>query len=139
MWIYQAELAPIDVRVRLPHPLANVLGEEQRLRQVLGNLISNAIDAMKATAQPQLMISASIAQNELSLAISDNGCGVSEERLSQLFEPFATSKKIGEGLGLGLSITANNMRDMQGRISVNKNASAGLTFTLTFLLEASPD
>ncbi|MBG0754075.1 ATP-binding protein [Vibrio cidicii] len=132
--IYQAELAPIDVRVRLPHPLANVLGEEQRLRQVLGNLISNAIDAMKATAQPQLIISASIAQNELSLAVSDNGCGVSEEQLSQLFEPFATSKKIGEGLGLGLSITANNMRDMQGRISVNKNANAGLTFILTFLI-----
>ncbi|HDY7879131.1 ATP-binding protein [Vibrio vulnificus] len=132
--IYQAELAPIDVRVRLPHPLANVLGEEQRLRQVLGNLVSNAVDAMKNTEQPQLMISATTSETALTLTLSDNGCGVSEEQLSQMFEPFATSKKIGEGLGLGLSITANNMRDMQGRIAVNKNASAGLTFTLTFLL-----
>ncbi|MGR5236402.1 sensor histidine kinase [Vibrio alfacsensis] len=130
--VYQSQLENVDIRVRVPHDLPNIMGEEQRLLQVLGNLVSNALDAMKNTESPQLNLIVTPTNNQVELLISDNGCGVSDEMLDSMFEPFQTSKKIGEGLGLGLAITANNMRDMNGQITVSKNEQDGLTFTLLF-------
>ncbi|WP_428754330.1 sensor histidine kinase [Vibrio cionasavignyae] len=128
--IYQSKLATIDVRVRAPEVLPTILGEEQRLRQVLGNLISNAIDALSDTKQPILTIAISKVNTMIEIRIIDNGCGVNPSSIDAIFEPFHTSKKIGDGLGLGLSITANNMRDMNGSISADNNAQHGMTFTL---------
>ncbi|MCR9963544.1 sensor histidine kinase [Vibrio antiquarius] len=132
--VYQSQLAKVDVRVRIPNDLPNIIGEEQRLQQVLGNLISNALDAMKETQDPQLMIAVTPTTDNVEVVVSDNGCGVPSDQLDTMFEPFQTSKKIGEGLGLGLSITANNMRDMQGKISAQLNADKGMSFTLMFEL-----
>ncbi|MFH4602146.1 sensor histidine kinase [Vibrio diabolicus] len=132
--VYQSQLAKVDVRVRIPNDLPNIIGEEQRLQQVLGNLISNALDAMKETQDPQLMIAVTPTTDNVEVVVSDNGCGVPSDQLDTMFEPFQTSKKIGEGLGLGLSITANNMRDMQGKVSAQLNADKGMSFTLMFEL-----
>ncbi|NNN78305.1 ATP-binding protein [Vibrio sp. 11-4(1)] len=132
--VYQSQLAKVDVRVRIPNDLPNIIGEEQRLQQVLGNLISNALDAMKETQDPQLMIAVTPTTDNVEVVVSDNGCGVPSDQLDTMFEPFQTSKKIGEGLGLGLSITANNMRDMQGKVSAQLNADKGMSFTLMFKL-----
>ncbi|WP_154215837.1 ATP-binding protein, partial [Vibrio parahaemolyticus] len=56
-----------------------------------------------------------------------------------IFEPFQTSKKIGEGLGLGLSITANNMRDMNGQVTAQRNPGSGMSFILRFQLANTID
>ncbi|RIZ53495.1 hypothetical protein AK966_12335 [Vibrio sp. PID23_8] len=108
------------------------MGEANRLLQVLGNLVSNALNAMKNTESSQLNLIVTPTNNQVELLISDNGCGVSDELLESMFEPFQASKKIGEGLGLGFVITANNMRDMNGQITAHKNKQNGLTFTLLF-------
>ncbi len=131
--IHQQRLDSIDVRIRLATDINQVLGEEQRIRQVLGNLIVNACDAMKATEQPQLVISALHHNGRVVLHIVDNGSGVAEHELATIFEPFHTTKKMGDGLGLGLSISANSMRDMQGSLTAANNEDAvGMTFTATF-------
>ncbi|OOE32580.1 PAS domain-containing sensor histidine kinase [Salinivibrio kushneri] len=130
--VYQAQLADIDVRVRIPHDTPMILGEGQRLLQTLGNLVSNACDAMANTASPTLVFVVTPTKKAVELTVNDNGCGASEEALETMFEPFVTSKKIGEGLGLGLAITANNVRDINGKIRAAANAQGGLTFTLTF-------
>jgi len=115
-----------------------VFAEPHRLHQVFSNLVSNAAAAMQRTTCPRLLISASQQQDMIIITFTDNGTGVDEDALEHLFEPFYTSKKIGEGLGLGLSITANIMRDMQGEITAKNNTEqAGMTFTLT--LKASDD
>ncbi|ENM5927140.1 sensor histidine kinase [Vibrio mimicus] len=128
--IHQARLAPVDVRVRLSSDLPLVMGEEQRLRQVLGNLVSNALDAMGKTPEPKLSISAVSEEHQVIVRVSDNGCGIAPELLTTMFEPFQTSKKMGEGLGLGLAIVANSMRDMQGSIVATNNPDAGMTFEM---------
>ncbi|MGF1728875.1 ATP-binding protein [Photobacterium kasasachensis] len=134
--IHQQRLQGVDVRIRIPSTLPHVLGEPQRLMQVLGNLISNALDAMADIAQPALIITASEQGEQVIIEVIDNGCGVSESMLDNMFEPFQTSKKMGEGLGLGLSITANSIRDMQGSIRAANNVDdegrrvAGMTFTV---------
>lgn len=132
--IYQQQLLEIDVRVRIPSGLPKIQAEEQRLRQVLGNLVSNAIDALEQTPQPRITISVVPTEASLEVKISDNGCGIDGEALSTIFEPFTTNKKIGKGLGLGLSIVANNMRDIGGDIQANINQKGGMTFVLRFAL-----
>lgn len=129
--IHQEALERVDIRVRIASDVSQVMGEEARLRQVLGNLISNAIDATKHQATAKIIISAHQDGDKLTIQVTDNGCGVEEDKLATIFEPFHTNKKIGEGLGLGLAITANNMRDMQGTIVAKNNADQGMNFTLT--------
>lgn len=143
--IHQHRLAQCNVRVRMPAQLNSILGESHRLNQVLGNLIVNALDAMQGNDNQTLNISAAQEKDRIIIEVSDNGPGVSEEQLEHIFEPFYTSKKIGEGLGLGLVITANNVRDMQGTIAAVNNAKVmgkvdnmqGMTFRLTFLIASS--
>ncbi len=137
--VYQSQLANVDVRVRIPSDLPQIQGEEQRLQQVLGNLISNALDAMQSRDNPQLSIVVTPTNNHVEVVVSDNGCGVALEQLDTIFEPFQTSKKIGEGLGLGLSITANNMRDMNGQVTAQRNPGSGMSFLLRFQLANTID
>ncbi|WP_029862169.1 sensor histidine kinase, partial [Vibrio parahaemolyticus] len=137
--VYQSQLANVDVRVRIPSDLPQIQGEEQRLQQVLGNLISNALDAMQSRDNPQLSIVVTPTNNHVEVVVSDNGCGVALEQLDTIFEPFQTSKKIGEGLGLGLSITANNMRDMNGQVTAQRNPGSGMSFILRFQLANTID
>ncbi len=131
-----SRLANIDIKVDVPDSLPQVLAEPHRLHQVFANLVSNAAAALQQTPQPRLRISASMVNDSIHIKVIDNGSGVDDEALVHLFEPFYTSKKIGEGLGLGLAITANIMRDMQGEIFAHNNQyQTGMTFTLT--LQAS--
>jgi C4-dicarboxylate-specific signal transduction histidine kinase len=98
---------------------------------VLGNLLRNAIDATQNQTPATIVISAHTDQQRVIIKVQDNGCGVSEDQLETIFEPFHTNKKMGEGLGLGLAITANNVRDMQGTLIAKNNSDQGMTFTLT--------
>lgn len=134
--VHQARLDRVDVRVRMSSELPLVRGEEQRLRQVLGNLITNALDAMQDQPEAKLIISASAEAGKVMIRVRDNGCGIDEDKLTTIFEPFQTSKKMGEGLGLGLSITANSVRDMQGTIHAVNNPEGGMTFEVTLSASA---
>ncbi|ELL4669712.1 sensor histidine kinase [Vibrio fluvialis] len=134
--VHQARLNRVDVRVRMSSELPLVRGEEQRLRQVLGNLITNALDAMQDQPEAKLIISASDEAGKVMIRVRDNGCGIDEDKLTTIFEPFQTSKKMGEGLGLGLSITANSVRDMQGTIRAVNNTEGGMTFEVTLSASA---
>lgn len=134
--IQQAALASVDIRVRIASDVSLVMGEEARLRQVLGNLISNAIDATKGQDNLKITVAAHCDNGKAIIQVTDNGCGVENDKLATIFEPFHTNKKIGEGLGLGLAITANNVRDMQGTIVAENNPDQGMTFTLKLTLAA---
>lgn len=129
--IEQQALAAIDVRVRIAQDINMVLGEEVRLRQVLGNLIRNAIDATRGVPTPKIAINVHQNKGKVLVEVVDNGCGIEVQQLDSIFEPFHTSKKIGEGLGLGLAISANSVKDMQGSIKATINSDAGMTFTLS--------
>ncbi|SGZ07700.1 sensor histidine kinase [Moritella viscosa] len=130
--LQEPKLSNIDIKVDIPDSLPQALAEPHRLHQVFANLISNAAAAMQHTSQPQLSINANLIKGIIYIKVTDNGFGVDDDALAHLFEPFYTSKKIGEGLGLGLAITANIMRDMQGEITAHNNQhQAGMTFTLT--------
>jgi two-component system C4-dicarboxylate transport sensor histidine kinase DctB len=111
--------------------------DRNRLQQVLVNLISNALDAMADSAERRLSFSVTqAAAGELALAVTDSGLGLSEEALEHLFEPFFTTKQPGEGLGLGLTISRDILRELGGDLLASPAAGAGARFVI--LLPAVP-
>ncbi len=96
-----------------------------RLSQVIVNLVSNAVDAMRgdndqAPAGSIVTISARSEGDRVILEIADNGPGVDPDLRSKVFEPFFTTKPVGSGLGLGLSIVDSIVRDLQGTVRLRE-------------------
>ncbi|PZQ48435.1 MAG: two-component sensor histidine kinase [Rhodovulum sulfidophilum] len=86
-----------------------------RLQQVLVNLVTNAADAVAEGADRRITLSARVEQGRVAIRVRDRGPGVPPAIAARIFDPFFTTK--GAGLGLGLSITANIVRDFGGEIS----------------------
>lgn len=105
--------------------------DANRLQQVLVNLIGNALDAM--TDGPERRLSFDVRQSNdthLELTVSDTGPGVPDHIQSRLFEPFFTTKPSGEGLGLGLAISRDILRDFGGDLSYEPAQGAGACFAI---------
>ncbi len=102
-----------------------------RLQQVLVNLIGNAIDAMADEPVRRLTFSAERASSgQVALAVSDTGAGFTEAALEHLFEPFFTTKQPGEGLGLGLTISRDILRDFGGDLLAGPAPGGGARFVI---------
>ncbi|MFT3916595.1 MAG: ATP-binding protein [Anaeromyxobacteraceae bacterium] len=100
------------------------------VRHVLGNLVSNAFDAMAGGGT--LRIRTWRAGDELSIAVSDSGAGIAAEDRRRIFEPFYTTKPRGRGTGLGLAISREIASALRGKIEVDSEPGKGSTFVLTF-------
>lgn len=105
-----------------------------RIKQVLINLVLNALEAMTASTGKQLRIKAGNKRDGVWVAISDTGEGMQKEQQSRLFEPFYTTKS--QGIGLGLYVSQKIMREHSGRLEVSSVTQVGTTFTLRFGQEA---
>ncbi|HEX5515772.1 MAG TPA: ATP-binding protein, partial [Gammaproteobacteria bacterium] len=124
------EHEPVEVVLDLPAGL-RVEAEEIRLEQVLVNLISNALDAMKDQEARRLRIwAAADVQEWVEIRVADSGVGIPEEQVPLIFDPFYTSKRVGAGLGLGLSISYNIVKDFGGSLSVVATGPDGTVFQM---------
>jgi len=105
-----------------------------KLNQVFLNIISNAIYAIKkkfADAEGGLLtITTTFDANDLFVKIADNGTGMDENTKKRLYEPFFTTKDVGEGTGLGMSIAYNTINKHNGQIIVNSQLGIGTEFIL---------
>lgn len=119
-----------------------LLGDSLRLQQILSNLLSNAVKFTATGGQITLDITQhqadSADQTVLTMVVTDTGCGMSEQMLAQVFQPFeqedgSTARKYG-GSGLGLSIVKYLVELMGGSISVNSAKGKGSTFTVQLTL-----
>jgi two-component system C4-dicarboxylate transport sensor histidine kinase DctB len=114
--------------IALPPPELLVMGMRIRLEQVLINLLQNAFEAIgDKQADGRVEVRFEVAGESVSVAVSDNGPGMSPEILQGLFIPFNTSKE--SGLGLGLVISKDILADYGGRIAVS-SSDAGSRFTV---------
>jgi two-component system C4-dicarboxylate transport sensor histidine kinase DctB len=102
-----------------------------RLEQVLVNLVSNALDAVEGSAEPQLVVSIWSDTKTVSVSVQDNGKGIPADELPYLFDPFYSTKRSGKGLGLGLSIAYNIIQDFGGTIHVQSEIDQGTEFIVT--------
>ncbi len=108
-----------------------------RLEQVIVNLLSNAIEAVKDKDQPIIWIRLHQKENMAELQVIDNGCGLPIDDTDQLFEPFFTTRSIDQGLGLGLSITLHIIESLDGTISAQNTLAGGALFTVRLPLASS--
>jgi two-component system C4-dicarboxylate transport sensor histidine kinase DctB len=107
-----------------------VIGGRVRLQQVIVNLIGNALDAMADRETPEIELRLASAADRARIDVADRGPGLSDAALAQAFDPFFTTKEPGQGLGLGLSISFNIVRDFNGRLSVANREGGGAVFTV---------
>lgn len=115
-------------------PAAKILGDSQRLLQVLVNLINNARDASQANSK--ISLQAEIEDDQVRIVITDEGVGIPEAIRDRIFDPFFTTKEPGEGTGLGLSLVFSIVEDLDGDIDiispVNKIKGTGTQVILRF-------
>jgi two-component system C4-dicarboxylate transport sensor histidine kinase DctB len=115
-----------------------VLADPTLVEQVLVNLLANATDAMAGAPVRRLQVRARAAGARVKVAVVDSGSGIVPEMQSRLFEPFATSKPPGAGLGLGLMISRRIVADAGGQISARNNPAGGATFELDLPTAPAP-
>ena len=104
--------------------------KEESLKHIVINLMNNAIDAM--TDGGQLTIWLYKKKEQVNIHIIDRGEGMSEETLNKLYDPFFTTKKVGEGTGLGLYIAFNELQKNDGKINVISKLNKGTIFKIQF-------
>lgn len=128
--LYEANIVPITLNLQANR--AEVSGDATRLRQVLHNLLQNAQDALIDVAEPQIVLSSEVVQDEILLRVLDNGIGFAENVLSRVFEPYMTTKK--KGTGLGLAIVKKIIEEHGGRISIANHVNGGACVTISLPL-----
>ncbi|MGN8554783.1 UNVERIFIED_CONTAM: ATP-binding protein, partial [Microbacterium sp. SLM126] len=131
LFLLETRVAAVAPRIeRDIDPHLAVACDPNRLEQVLVNLIGNALDAMKDSASPALWLHAYASGGMVHLTVRDNGPGLSEAAFAKLFEPFFTTKPAGEGLGLGLTLSAGILSENGGALTASNHPDGGACFTV---------
>ncbi|MEL0045823.1 MAG: ATP-binding protein [Deltaproteobacteria bacterium] len=124
----------IKILVDLPKHLPLIRTNRSQLEQVLLILCNNAVDALKHSPKPSLVLNFYTEDQFSKIEVIDNGLGMNETTLSSIFSPFFTTKKRGQGTGLGLSIAKKIIEEQNGQISVKSSLGLGTTFTIRLRL-----
>lgn len=107
-----------------------VSADPVRLGQVLINLFQNAFDAIQDSPVRKLKIDVQQSNDFTIISVADSGKGLPQEELEKIFDPFYTSKEVGQGVGLGLTISYNIIKDLGGSLKAIQNHRKGLTFII---------
>jgi two-component system NtrC family sensor kinase len=126
----QAVFQNIEIVRRLDPNVPEVVIDPSLMQQVFMNLVLNAADAMNGGGRLTLTTRFDAAEGMVETEFADTGCGVPEENLDRLFEPFFSTKPVGKGAGLGLSICFGIVKEHHGTISVESEAGRGATFVV---------
>ncbi|MEH7500565.1 ATP-binding protein [Neobacillus drentensis] len=128
---YQLRKNRIQLEIDVKKGLPPVIGDGLKLMQVLVNLINNAVDAMEH--EGNLVISATLVEQEIHIKVIDNGHGISEDVMDKLFDPFFTTKPVGKGTGLGLSVCYGIIQQFGGNIEITSTLGEGTTIIIRLL------
>jgi len=129
---YEAAKRGVTVLRNLDYHLSAIMMDGNLLKQILLNLIMNSLQAMEEGGGKLLVETSATAGGDVCITVADTGLGIPEELLAKIFEPYFTTKKAGEGTGLGLFVTKTLVEKMGGLIEVRSRRNKGTTFTVTF-------
>ena len=120
----------ITTKRELVNDLGQIPGDPVKLQEVVTNLLSNAIDAMRDGGSGTLTIATEAVGSTAELTVTDTGEGIKEEHLCQLFVPFFSTKPPGKGTGLGLPLVERFIQAHDGSIDVESNVGKGTSITI---------
>ncbi|WP_315713483.1 MULTISPECIES: sensor histidine kinase [unclassified Bradyrhizobium] len=130
LWAGRTKQHRVDIQIEV-EPDLWISGNEGQLHQVIVNLVENAIDAMRSTDLPRLLVAVARQGSEIAFRITDNGPGIDKDHLTHIFEPFFTTKRVGEGTGLGLWISYGIVREHGGELLASNEPQGGATFSFS--------
>src|SRR5256885_95078 len=127
---YRFSIDEISIEGRLDPELPTIVGDANRLEQVIVNLLSNALDALRGVKPPRRLIVDSFTDDtggRVCVTVTDNGPGVAPEIAPRLFRPFASTKGV-RGTGLGLYISRQLVREAEGELDLVRQSEPGARF-----------
>ncbi len=135
----QIALQNIDLILNLDSSIPSVLAHNNRVEQVIFNLLTNARDAINHRieinmdiSKGKIIISTFTDKDTVFIKVSDNGAGIKHQDMDKIFESFYTTKEMGEGMGLGLPIIHGIVKDYNGTIGVKSTEGQGSSFEILF-------
>jgi two-component system sensor histidine kinase HupT/HoxJ len=137
-WVRKGSAPAFQVDWTAPTEPLTVHGSAGQLLQVCMNLIQNAADAVAGRSGGRLHIEASVDGPWVRLGFTDNGPGIAPEALPRVFDPFYTTKPVGQGTGLGLSISYGIVDQHGGRLSADHAPEGGARFVLELPRDGAP-
>ena len=129
------ERQSVELSLDIHEPLALVQGDRALLRQALGNVIANALDAMPNVGDLAIRAALVKGGKEVKVTVADSGQGMAKDRLKEVFKPFVTSKRAG--LGIGLSLVKRIIERHGGNVALSSEEGKGTTVSFEFPVEAS--
>jgi two-component system NtrC family sensor kinase len=116
----------------IPEEEITLFCDENQIQQALVALFINAVEAMPGGGTLTVRVEPQLSDGGLRLLVTDTGIGISKEDLPHIFEPFYTTKKDGQGVGLGLSVAYGILERHDGKVSVESEVGKGTTFVMEF-------
>ena len=110
-----------------------IMGNKGKLHQAFLNIISNAEQSI--VSHGKISVVTEIKKRYIYIAITDSGCGISQEYLKKILDPFFTTKAPGKGTGLGLSITYNVIKEYGGDLKFQSQVDIGTTAIVKLILK----
>ena len=136
---YTLRVAHVEVDLRLDATLPMTWADPFQLQQVVLNLITNAEHALSSwDGERRMTVTTTHLGGHITIRVSDTGPGIAPEHVSRIFNPFFTTKAVGEGTGLGLSISDGIIREHGGRIRVESRPGRGATFIVELPIVVPP-
>jgi PAS domain S-box-containing protein len=129
---HRMQLQNIVIHEELDPKLPEIYGDYNQIQQCIMNVIFNAMEAMPDGGKLTVSTSHKRKNRMIHIEISDTGCGIPDENLSIIFEPFFSTKEESQGVGLGLSVVYGIIREHHGNIYVKSELGKGSTFTIRF-------
>jgi two-component system, NtrC family, sensor histidine kinase HydH len=120
------------VRVDTEGNAPRISADPDQLQQVLVNLLLNACDACETGGSITVRVRSAAGSGQVVIEIQDDGCGIAAEDLNAVFDPYFTTKKRGEGTGLGLPVAASIVRNHQGDITLRSQKGTGSTVAVSW-------
>ena len=128
---YGMETNNIVVTTHLDTKLPRTMADSEQLKQVFLNIVINAETEMRiAHGRGDLSINTEVVGNIIRISFKDDGPGITKENMTKLFDPFFTTREVGEGTGLGLSVCHGIIADHDGRLYARSQLGKGATFVV---------
>jgi PAS domain S-box-containing protein len=131
------EIGSVDFKLDLDESVGDLATDESLIRQIVDNLLTNALDALGANGG-RVTVSTATEGERVRVEVADTGLGIAPETLARIFDPFFTTKEAGKGSGLGLAVATTLAEALGGALTVESKVGAGSRFRL-WLPRRAPD
>ncbi len=130
----------IAIETALDSKIPSLYIDRNGMERAVCNLLLNAVDALDATNEnAAICIETTLVDQQVQLQVRDTGCGMTEESLSRIFEPFYTTKEVGKGTGLGLYITYGIIQDAGGTLEITSEPGKGTNAVIAIPVQGETD